>query len=80
MATPGNYINGQKNSGILGISVDSDEKPQGSLIVTPDTTEWDIYNYHAGKVEKEVVNDWKETLNTLLIFVSTYILTRSITT
>jgi hypothetical protein len=80
MATSGNYTNGRKNSRILGIPLDSDGKLQGSLIVTPDTTAWDIYNYHAGRVESEVVKDWNDTLNTLLVFVSLCVLAKSITT
>jgi hypothetical protein len=77
MATPGNYANSRKNPMIPGIPLDSRSKPQGLQNVTPDTTEWDIYRDHADKVEYD---DWKETLGTLLIFVSTYIPTRSIAT
>jgi hypothetical protein len=80
MATSGNYSNNRNNSRILGIPLDSDEKLQGSLIVTPDTTAWDIYKYHASRVESEVIKDWNGTLNTLLIFVSLFIHPKSITT
>jgi hypothetical protein len=70
MATSNDYSNNRNYSRILGIPLDSGEKPGESLKVTPDTTAWDIYNYHAGRVESEVVKDWNDTLNTLLVFVS----------
>jgi hypothetical protein len=55
---------------ILGIPRDSGEKPPESLEVNSDTSVWEIYNYHAEKVESEVVKDWSDSLNTLLVFVS----------
>ena len=70
MATSNDYANNRNYSRILGIPLDSGEKPRESLKVTPDTTAWDIYNYQAGRVESEVVKDWNDTLNTLLVFVS----------
>ena len=70
MATSNDYANNRTYSRILGIPLDSGEKPRESLKVTPDTTAWDIYNYQAGRVESEVVKDWNDTLNTLLVFVS----------
>jgi hypothetical protein len=32
---------------------------------------WDVYNNEAKKVDTELVNDWKESLNSLLLFVCT---------
>jgi len=31
---------------------------------------WDIYNNEAEKVDKELIKDWRESLNGLLLFVS----------
>ena len=70
MATSNDYANNRDYSRILGIPLNSGEKPRESLKVTPDTTAWDIYNYQAGRVESEVVKDWHDSLNTLLVFVS----------
>ena len=36
----------------------------------PEYTVWDVYNNEARKVDTELVNDWKESLNSLLLFVS----------
>jgi hypothetical protein len=33
-------------------------------------TAWEIYNKRAAEVDKEMVKDWNDSLNTLLIFVS----------
>jgi hypothetical protein len=38
---------------------------------------WDVYNNEAKKVDTELVNDWRESLNSLLLFVS--ILTQPVT-
>jgi hypothetical protein len=63
MTTPG-------DSKIFGISLDGGAKPRDSLEVKPDTSVWEIYNYHAEQVDSEVVNSCTDTLTTLLIFVS----------
>jgi hypothetical protein len=55
---------------ILGIPSDGGDKPPESLEVNSDTSAWEIYNYHVGKIEGDVVQDWKDTLNVLLVFVS----------
>jgi hypothetical protein len=70
MATPGHHVNNRGYSRILGIPRDGGEKPPESLEVHSDTSVWEIYNYHAGKVESEVVKGWIDSLNTLLVFVS----------
>jgi Family of unknown function (DUF6535) len=33
---------------------------------------WDVYNNEAKKVDTELVNDWRESLNSLLLFVSIF--------
>jgi hypothetical protein len=66
MATPSK----RKSSRILGIPRDGGDKAPESLEVNSDTSVWEIYNYHVGKVESEDVKDWSDTLNTLLVFVS----------
>ena len=40
------------------------------LFNEPEDTVWDVYNNEARKVDTELVNDWKESLNSLLLFVS----------
>jgi len=37
---------------------------------TKEYTAWDVYNNEARKVDTELVNDWKDSLNSLLLFVS----------
>ena len=39
-----------------------------------ENTVWDVYNNEARKVDTELVNDWRESLNGLLLFVSDKIL------
>jgi hypothetical protein len=36
---------------------------------TAENTVWDVYNNEARKVDNEMVNDWRESLNSLLVFV-----------
>jgi hypothetical protein len=79
MATSGNCANNRNSSRILGIPLGNDENPQGSLKADGNTTAWDIYNQHAGQVESEDLKDWKDTLNTILVFVSSCMLPKSIT-
>jgi hypothetical protein len=33
---------------------------------------WDVYNNEAKKVDIELVNDWRDSLNSLLLFVSIF--------
>lgn len=37
-----------------------------------ENTVWDVYNNEAKKVDTELVKDWKDSLNFLLVFVSTH--------
>jgi hypothetical protein len=39
-------------------------------VVTKDTTAWEIYNHKASEIDREMIKDWNDSLNTLLIFVS----------
>jgi hypothetical protein len=45
-------------------------KPGEPLAVTKETTAWEIYNHKASGIDKEMIKDWNDNLNTLLIFVS----------
>jgi hypothetical protein len=45
-------------------------KPGEPLAVTKETTAWEIYNHKASGIDKEMIKDWNDSLNTLLIFVS----------
>lgn len=40
-----------------------------SLFVNEDTTAWELYNAKANEVDQELIRDWNDSLNTLLIFV-----------
>jgi Family of unknown function (DUF6535) len=44
---------------------------EGRIIgMTAEHTAWDVYNNEARKVDTEFVKDWRENLNSLLLFVS----------
>jgi hypothetical protein len=45
-------------------------KPGGPFAVAKETTAWEIYNSKASGIDKEMIKDWNDSLNTLLIFVS----------
>jgi hypothetical protein len=42
----------------------------GATALNKEHTAWDVYNKEAKKVDIELVKDWKESLNSLLLFVS----------
>jgi hypothetical protein len=42
------------------------------LGMTKEYSAWDVYNNEARKVDTELVNDWRDSLNSLLLFVSCY--------
>jgi hypothetical protein len=48
----------------------STSRPGDPLVVTKDTTAWEIYNHRASEIDREMIKDWNDSLNTLLIFVS----------
>jgi hypothetical protein len=39
-------------------------------VVPKEYSGWDVYNNEAKKVDTELVNDWRDSLNSLLLFVS----------
>jgi Family of unknown function (DUF6535) len=39
---------------------------------------WDVYNNEARKVDTELVNDWRDSLNSLLLFVSIILLSSNL--
>ena len=43
-----------------------------------ENTVWDVYNNEARKVDHELVKDWRESLHSLLLFVSTSVTERSV--
>jgi tetratricopeptide (TPR) repeat protein len=45
------------------------EKPPG---IPKEYSGWDVYNNEAKEVDTELVNDWRDSLNSLLLFVSTF--------
>ncbi|PVF92402.1 hypothetical protein CPB86DRAFT_877904 [Serendipita vermifera] len=42
------------------------------LVVTDKTTAWEVYNHKASEVDREMIKDWNDSLNTLLIFTALY--------
>ncbi|PVG02306.1 hypothetical protein CPB86DRAFT_751811, partial [Serendipita vermifera] len=56
-------------------------RPEDPLTITDDTTAWEIYNHRAAEVDGDLLKDWNDNLNTLLIFAALYsgILTSFIT-
>jgi hypothetical protein len=61
--------NGRASAKLFGLGRDS-RKPGDPLVVTNDTTVWEIYNHRAFEIDKEMIKYWNDSLNTLLIFVS----------
>ncbi|PVG03066.1 hypothetical protein CPB86DRAFT_869979 [Serendipita vermifera] len=48
------------------------KRPGEPLDVTSETTVWEIYNHKASEVDREMIKDWSDNLNTLLIFTALY--------
>ncbi|PVF92409.1 hypothetical protein CPB86DRAFT_791186 [Serendipita vermifera] len=48
------------------------KRPGDPLVVTDETTAWEIYNHKASEVDREMIKDWNDSLNTLLIFTALY--------
>lgn len=46
--------------------------PPGSLNVDANTTAWEVYNSRAMTIDGELIKDWNDSLNTLLIFAALY--------
>jgi hypothetical protein len=45
------------------------KQPNDPLTINEDTTAWEIYNYRAASIDRELIKDSNDNLNTLLIFV-----------
>jgi hypothetical protein len=45
------------------------KRSRDPLVVTSETTTWELYNHKAGQIDRELIKDWNDSLNTLLIFV-----------
>ncbi|PVF97159.1 hypothetical protein CPB86DRAFT_760725 [Serendipita vermifera] len=43
-----------------------------SLVTTEETTAWEIYNFRASQIDRDLIRDWNESLNTLLIFAALF--------
>ncbi|PVG03048.1 hypothetical protein CPB86DRAFT_724598 [Serendipita vermifera] len=41
-------------------------------VATGEKTAWEFYNHKASEIDKEMINDWNDSLNTLLIFTALY--------
>ncbi|PVF92405.1 hypothetical protein CPB86DRAFT_877906 [Serendipita vermifera] len=48
------------------------KQPGDPLVVTDKTAVWKIYNHKASEVDREMIKDWNDSLNTLLIFTALY--------
>ncbi|PVF97758.1 hypothetical protein CPB86DRAFT_734360, partial [Serendipita vermifera] len=48
------------------------KRPEDPFVVTDETTVWEIYNHKALEVDREMIKDWNDSLNTLLIFTALY--------
>ncbi|PVF96426.1 hypothetical protein CPB86DRAFT_874976 [Serendipita vermifera] len=48
------------------------KRPGDPLVMTDRTTAWEIYNHKASEVDREMIKDWNDNLNTLLIFTALY--------
>ena len=46
------------------------EQGRATTGIVKENTVWDVYNNEARKVDIELVKDWRESLNFLLVFVS----------
>jgi hypothetical protein len=57
---------------------DTFEKRADEPKIDAKSSVWEVYNRSATKIDRELMKDWNDILNTLLIFVSfSYILPRS---
>ncbi|PVF97747.1 hypothetical protein CPB86DRAFT_826271 [Serendipita vermifera] len=48
------------------------KRPGDPFILTDETMVWELYNHKALEVDREMIKDWNDTLNTLLIFTALY--------
>jgi len=55
----------------LGLATDP-RQANAPLVVNNETTAWEIYNDRALTIDREIIKDWNDSLNILLIFVSSF--------
>ncbi|PVG04002.1 hypothetical protein CPB86DRAFT_810513 [Serendipita vermifera] len=63
--------NGTKFARLFGLAKEP-KRLRDPLVLTEETTAWDIYNHRAAEVDREQIKDWNDSLNTLLIFAALY--------
>ena len=56
------------------VELDSGMASEGDRLlgIPKEYSGWDVYNNEAKKVDTELVNDWRDSLNSLLLFVSIF--------
>jgi len=54
---------------VRGTISEGEQPPVG---IPKEYSGWDVYNNEARKVDMELVNDWRDSLNSLLLFVSSF--------
>jgi Family of unknown function (DUF6535) len=52
----------------IGMTTEGEGPPE----IPKEYSGWDVYNNEAKKVDTELVNDWRDSLNSLLLFVSIF--------
>jgi hypothetical protein len=62
---------------LFGLRKES-RQADGPFAVTEEATAWEIYNHKVSKIDRELIKDWNDSLNTLLIFVRCFLGPRSI--
>ena len=67
---PKSIQNKRKHHESVDIGADIPRDAERLYGVPREMTGWDVYNNEAKKVDTELVNDWRESLNSLLLFVS----------
>ncbi|PVF97761.1 hypothetical protein CPB86DRAFT_759745 [Serendipita vermifera] len=67
--TTGNNAN--RSAKLFGLGREP-KRPGDPLVVTSETTAWEIYNHKVAEVDREMIKDWNDSLNTLLIFTALY--------
>ncbi|PVF96428.1 hypothetical protein CPB86DRAFT_512391 [Serendipita vermifera] len=63
--------NANQSAKLFGVGREP-KQPGDRLVVTDETTAWEIYNHKASEVDREMIKDWNDSLNTLLIFTALY--------
>jgi Family of unknown function (DUF6535) len=63
------FMNGRSRA-VVEIESGAAGEPGRLPGMTREYSGWDVYNNEAKKVDTELVNDWRDSLNSLLLFVS----------